>query len=822
MNKNLKCYFVLLIIFISFLPYTLNLWGIDFSSTSTPLSFLGESTVIGNDQQFYALTGALHHALLEWSAVILAIIAGVGAFVHYYQNKDISIPIIGLALLCAGLTDAFHTLAATRIISATVPNSDFIPFTWAFSRLFNASIMILGVLLSLWLTRPSNMSVNEAGYAAIFNSSINKSQTLLIISVFFITLAISAVILAATSQHLPQTTFKNAFITRPYDVVPLALFILSAVLVWFWYQRKASILKFSLLLSLIPGIITQLHMSLGSTELFDNHFNIAHFLKVVAYAVITLGILITLVQSSKAEESENENLHEEATNKLSNTVIETSKLLDVGKVRYSQVLVFSSFTFLLAIAVSILVSSIHYIDAVKIAQEQQALLVEIATIRNRSIQIGVALAIIALAIAIIMSRRLSSALQSITTQVTHYSHTGEVTNFPIHAQDEIGVLARSFHNLLITQAAQEKSLLQQQRALDEHAIVSITDIKGNITYFNDKFMQISGYSEGELLGKNHRILNSGQHDKAFFTQMYQTISQGKTWQGDICNKAKDGHFYWVNTTIVPFMNNKGRPENYISIRTDITSNKHNSEQLLSAKVELSEQVSKLESANVELNQFAYVASHDLKSPLNGISQLVSWLEEDCHEILPEESQEHLKLLKNRSKRMIALLNDLLDYSRAGRTDYQVEVFNLADVVNDIFDLHGNKVSFSCKVQDITLSMQKAPFELIIRNLISNAIKHHDKAEGTIEISVEKSQELEQNYYVIRIQDDGPGIPVNLHEKALEMFQTLQSRDKVEGSGMGLALVKKTVQHHGGTISIDPSENRGTLIIVKWPYIQAIE
>ncbi len=1088
MNKKPKYYLVFFIIFISFLPYALSSLGFDFSSNSIPLHLTGDSDTIGHEQQFYALAGVLHHALLEWSAVTLAIIAGIATFIHYYQNKDISIPIIGLALLCAGLTDAFHTLAATRIISTTVPNSDFIPFTWAFSRLFNASIMIVGILLSLWLTRKSKLNSRERDYEQVVKKRLGQTQLLIIISVLFITLAVSAVIWAATSQHLPQTTFKNAFITRPYDVVPLALFILSAVLLWSWYQRKASTLKFALLLSIIPEVITQLHMSFGSTALFDSHFNIAHFLKIVAYSVLAIGIFITLLQSSKALGSVNECQSEGNINRLPNTLLAADTLLNVGKAKYSQVLVFSSFTFILAITVSVLVSGIYYIDAVKVTQEQQyktvisqgdfvdsllktiyqksksdlaflskvppiqgmiqslsqrdensyqqwngrlksifsqmlekdpdylqlsyisypsknelvksikkeqvifsvrdnqldkmakdlffdevnlqedkvlffndylnsqigqysvpllylfipvydqgsgklfglltlqvnfssylnklklgeltgnnlyiadnqghiiykvspsqensfvdtqkkmtlqqlfpvvanalvknltqvqlgidddfannnsvkgyyrkievlsqgshnvvklfihlnqqALLIEIDTVRNRSLLIGFGLAIVALAVALLLSRRFSHPLQQIISQMTQYSITGEVNDLPINSQDESGVLARSFYNLLLIQTAQDKALLQQKRAMDEHAIVSITDSKGNITYLNEKFIKISGYSEAELLGKNHRILNSGLHSKDFFTKMYKDISRGNSWQGEICNKAKGGNLYWVNTTIVPFMNNGGRTESYISIRTDITSSKHNSEQLLAAKIKLSEQVNKLEIANTELNQFAYVASHDLKSPLNGISQLVSWLEEDCHELLPEESKEHLKLLKNRSKRMITLLNDLLNYSRAGRTEYQEETFNLAVIANDVFDLHGDRDGFSCIAQDIDLSVQKVPFELIIRNLISNSIKHHDKEVGVIEIKMESCEELNKKYYVIYIQDDGPGIPVSLHEKAQEMFQTLQSRDKTEGSGMGLALVKKTVLHHGGTISIDPSEGRGTLVIVKWPY-----
>ena len=223
----------------------------------------------------------------------------------------------------------------------------------------------------------------------------------------------------------------------------------------------------------------------------------------------------------------------------------------------------------------------------------------------------------------------------------------------------------------------------------------------------------------------------------------------------------------------------------------------------------------LSRANSELERFAYVASHDLKAPLRAIDNLSSWVEEDLGARLAGDSQEHMKLLRGRVRRMEALLDSLLAYSRAGRLRASPEPVKVADLLQDVRDLLGPPDGFSIEAESElpALETARAPLQQVLLNLVANAIKHHDGTHGRVAVAAEEKD----GFYEFRVADDGPGIAPEFFSKVFEMFQTLKSRDEVEGSGMGLAIVKKVVEGCGGRIVVE-SSGRGTTFRFTWPKV----
>ncbi|APG48051.1 sensor histidine kinase [Phaeobacter porticola] len=224
----------------------------------------------------------------------------------------------------------------------------------------------------------------------------------------------------------------------------------------------------------------------------------------------------------------------------------------------------------------------------------------------------------------------------------------------------------------------------------------------------------------------------------------------------------------------------------------------------------------LQRSNEELERFAYVAAHDLRAPLRAISNLIEWTEEDFATEMSSEAQKNISLIRNRTDRLSGHLSALLDYARAGQIDGERGAFSLSGFADELRLYFNSNPDFVIKVeQDCGLfDAYLTPLKTILINLVSNATKHHDKSSGTVRIS----SELYPNYVEITVADDGPGIQKQYQDQIFVLFQTLKSRDEVEGSGLGLALVQKLARSLGGNVSVvsNPDVARGTVFTVRLP------
>ena len=218
--------------------------------------------------------------------------------------------------------------------------------------------------------------------------------------------------------------------------------------------------------------------------------------------------------------------------------------------------------------------------------------------------------------------------------------------------------------------------------------------------------------------------------------------------------------------------------------------------------------------NRELDQFAYVASHDLKAPLRGIASLATWIEEDLGPKLGPESRQHLALLRSRVHRMSALIDGLLEYSRAGRLRNRIERVDVDDLLKEVVEMLNVPAEASVDIGPgmPTLETERLPLQQVFLNLVSNAIKHSNRSDTRVRVAVREHDD----FYEFIVEDNGAGIPRQFHGKIWDMFQTLQPRDKVEGAGIGLALVRKNVESRGGRAWLDSDEGRGATFFFLWP------
>ena len=405
------------------------------------------------------------------------------------------------------------------------------------------------------------------------------------------------------------------------------------------------------------------------------------------------------------------------------------------------------------------------------------------------------------------------------------------------------------------------------------------DVTGHVLSWNLGAERIKGYAADEIIGRHFSTFYPREAVESGFPQ-YELEVAGREgrFEDEGWRVRKDGTQFWANVVITALKDTDGRLLGFAKVTRDLTDRRASEEQARRLAAEeaafaeasrrneelerlngrLREQASELEARTREsqalatrvqqanddlqvalddaraardaaeraataateayrdLDRFAYVASHDLKAPLRGIASLAQWIQDDAGEQLGDESQEHLRLLQTRVHRMAALIDGILAYSRAGRRLNPPEALDTGVLVREVVELLAppQEVTIRLPAEMPTLEAERVPFQQVFLNLLGNAVKFAGAARPDVVVDVAWRDLGDACEFAIA--DNGPGIAPQYHERIWEMFQTLNARDQIEGTGIGLSVVKKIVESRGGTVSIESAPDRGATFRFTWP------
>jgi PAS domain S-box-containing protein len=401
----------------------------------------------------------------------------------------------------------------------------------------------------------------------------------------------------------------------------------------------------------------------------------------------------------------------------------------------------------------------------------------------------------------------------------------------VQSKNEIGQLMQALKEMrdsLVETIGQVRASEAHTRALLSNMIdgVASIDEQGVIRTFNPAARRIFGYDENEIIGQNVRVLfppqeqaqEQGQKQEPVQDQYLDDFKnypamrslKGRGIPTEVTGVRKDCTVFPMDLAVVEMQD--GDHNMFVSIMRDISERKLAEEQ----KARLMDE---LESANEELRSFAYVVSHDLKAPLRAIGALADWLSTDYAAKFDNEGKEHMRLLVSRVHRMGNLIDGILEYSRVGRVREDLIGVNVGQVVHEVIELIAPPTNVTIRIENPlpTVVAERTRIQQIFQNLLSNASKYMNKPRGEIRIGCSAEGEK----WKFSVSDNGPGIEPRHFERIFQLFQTLAPRDRIESTGVGLALVKKIVEMYGGDIWLESTPGAGSTFYFTLPKTEEI-
>ncbi len=779
-STKIPTYMVYGIMLLCVIPYLLTLLGVDFGSTHSTIDHRWASDAKHHeivDAHFHALSGAFTHTLFEWTAFCVAGFVVVLALSHYKITKDITTPVIGVALFMAGCMDAFHTLAADRLITAVADNRDLIPFTWAISRSFNALIMIVGV--GVLLMRDDKKKIQDFSFV-------------ITVSLFFAVIAYTIITVAASTKNLPATTYPDSFLTRPFDAIPLILFVIAGFFIYpRLYKRYPSLFAHGLILSAIPEVFTQLHMTFGSKALFDSHFNIGHFLKIVAYSIPLLGLILDYIRVHSQLQWENIK-REEVQAALMESETHQRAILDTVA---DSIITINDEGEILSFNPSAERMFGYQYD--EVYRENICILIpeQYQQAHKQSL--------------------MQSSLQGIRYLDIDYQLSGrrkdgsefplDISLSPMQLSDGngfVGILRD-----ISEQKKSEQALQQFKTTLDQtmDCVFMFHPLSLKFFYVNAGGIAQVGYSEQELLAMTPVNIKP-DYDENLFRSMINSMIQGsqKSMNFETSHQHKDGHLIPVEI-FLQYIHPQGETARFVAMVRDISER---------------QRIERMK------DQFVSTVSHELRTPLTSIRGSLGLITGGAVGELPTQATAMLKIAENNTQRLLILINDILDIQKieTGEISFSFKTLMLMPFIQQSIEenaaygeQYGVIFNITESLADIQLLTDKNRLMQVMTNLLSNAAKFSIDG-GEVDIAVT----LHNSAIRIAVCDQGMGIPEKFQSKLFDKFTQSDAADtrKIGGTGLGLSICKATVEKLGGKISFESSEGVGTTFYVDLP--RAIE